>query len=340
MCLRGERRGPPPLPPLAPPLPSPPKLCLSFQALPVCSQSSYSSAPLTPTTFSKAVLDLLPFFCVQLHSLIRMSTDPVFNKMQDKIQMAKEMSEDKKLYRYKGVLYPTLMCPEEHMTALDNLKAREDDLMLVAYPKCGFNWMVGVLKKIIAEATGEKNERKTPPLIEFFGPEVVKMMEELPSPRFLGTHLYPDNIPPSFYEKKTKIMVIFRNPKDTLVSYYHFCNNNPVLPTVSWESFFSQFMKGEVAWGSYFDHALAWDKKMDDPNVMIVTYEDLKQDLKAGVHQISNFFGFTLTEVQVQQIAEKSTFNAMKENSGQSHGNIGNVFFRKGDYTLNLMLFD
>lgn len=66
-----------------------------------------------------------------------MSTDPVFNKMQGKIQMAKEMSEDKKLYRYKGVLYPTLMCPEEHMTALDNLKAREDDLMLVAYPKCG-----------------------------------------------------------------------------------------------------------------------------------------------------------------------------------------------------------
>ena len=32
-----------------------------------------------------------------------------------------------------------------------------------------------------------------------------------------------------------------------------------------------------VPWGSYFDHALAWEKKMDDPNVMIVTYEELKQ---------------------------------------------------------------
>lgn len=32
-----------------------------------------------------------------------------------------------------------------------------------------------------------------------------------------------------------------------------------------------------VSWGSYFDHALTWDKRLDDPNVMIVTYEELKQ---------------------------------------------------------------
>lgn len=34
---------------------------------------------------------------------------------------------------------------------------------------------------------------------------------------------------------------------------------------------------GVVSWGSYFDHALTWEKKMDDPNVMIITYEDMKQ---------------------------------------------------------------
>lgn len=32
-----------------------------------------------------------------------------------------------------------------------------------------------------------------------------------------------------------------------------------------------------VPWGSYFDHALGWEKKMDDPNVMVVTYEEMKQ---------------------------------------------------------------
>ena len=46
------------------------------------------------------------------------------------------------------------------------------------------------------------------------------------------------------------MLVVFRNPKDTLVSYYHFYNNNPVLPSgQSWDSFFSSFMKGEGEFG-------------------------------------------------------------------------------------------
>lgn len=43
-----------------------------------------------------------------------------------------------------------------------------------------------------------------------------------------------------------QMLVVFRNPKDTLVSYYHFYNNNPVLPkSESWDAFYSDFMKGE-----------------------------------------------------------------------------------------------
>ncbi|XP_035029079.1 sulfotransferase 6B1 [Hippoglossus stenolepis] len=261
-----------------------------------------------------------------------MNTNTLLTKLQSRMQMAKQVSDEEKLYRYKGVLYPSIMCPEDHLKALENLEAREDDVMLVAYPKCGFNWMVGVLRKIIAEATGMKTESKVPPLIEFLGPDVMKLMDQSPSPRFLGTHLHPDNIPTTFYTKKTKMLVIFRNPKDTLVSFYHFSNNNPVLPSgQSWESFYSHFMSGDVPWGSYFDHALAWEKRMNDPNVMIVTYEELKQDLSEGVRQISSFYGFPLTEAQVQQVTEDSSFTAMKESSANSHGPMGKVIFRKGE---------
>ncbi|KAM9726517.1 sulfotransferase 6B1 [Menidia menidia] len=256
---------------------------------------------------------------------------------QARLQMAALLSDQEKLFRFGGVLYPALLCPRPQMEALGApgapgaLGARKDDLMLVAYPKCGFNWMVGVLRKIIAEATGVETESKMPPLIEFFGPEVLKALDQKPSPRFLGTHLHPDNIPASFYEKKTKMLVIFRNPKDTLVSFFHFSNNNPFLPSASWDSFFSQFMSGDVPWGSYFDHALAWEKKMDDPNVMIVTYEELKQDLGAAIREISGFFGFSLSEAQVQQISDQSSFSAMKQSAANSHGNMGNVIFRKGE---------
>ncbi|OCT55210.1 hypothetical protein XELAEV_18003832mg [Xenopus laevis] len=42
-----------------------------------------------------------------------------------------------------------------------------------------------------------------------------------------------------------QILVVFRNPKDTALSYYHFYKNNPVFPTYSsWDTFFEDFMTG------------------------------------------------------------------------------------------------
>ncbi|MEQ2204370.1 hypothetical protein XENOCAPTIV_012129 [Xenoophorus captivus] len=66
-----------------------------------------------------------------------MNNKPLADKMQARMEKAKEMSDKDKLYRFKGILYPTLMCPEEHLKCLDDIKVREDDIMLVAYPKCG-----------------------------------------------------------------------------------------------------------------------------------------------------------------------------------------------------------
>ncbi|KAJ8392397.1 hypothetical protein AAFF_G00075220, partial [Aldrovandia affinis] len=190
--------------------------------------------------------------------------------------------------------------------------------------------MIGMLRKMMVIAAGLEKDPKQIGLIEFLSPEMQKILSEYPSPRLLGTHMHLKNIPASFTAKKTKMLVVFRNPKDTAVSYYHFTNKNPVLPkSESWDKFYSEFMSGDVGWGSYFDHALAWEKRVDDPNVMIVTYEYLKQNLVEGVRQVCKFFNFALSEEQIQTIAQGSTFEAMKESSKDSHGQMGNVFFRK-----------
>ncbi|XP_048842751.1 sulfotransferase 6B1-like [Brienomyrus brachyistius] len=249
------------------------------------------------------------------------------------IRDAPNVKDGEKLYRYNGILYPAIVSPAENLKALESFQARPDDVMLVAYPKCGFNWMVAVLRKIMAAgAMVTKEASQMPPLIEFCSPEVQKIMDAAPCPRILGTHLHPNNIPASFTAKRSKMLVVFRNPKDTAVSYYHFTCENPVLPQAkSWGDFYSKFMTGEVAWGSYFDHALAWEKCMDDPNVMIVTFEDMKKNLQQQIKEVSKFLNVSLAEDEITVIAKESTFSVMKEHSKESHGQMGDVFFRKGE---------
>ena len=48
-----------------------------------------------------------------------------------------------------------------------------------------------------------------------------------------------------------------RNPKDTLVSYYHFYNTRAMfdkIPTFS--EFFEIFKKNDLVFGDWFDHVL------------------------------------------------------------------------------------
>lgn len=65
-----------------------------------------------------------------------MSSDGV-SRLQARMQLAENMKEEEKEYCYSGVLYPTLMCPEENLKGLDQFQARPEDIMLVVYPKCG-----------------------------------------------------------------------------------------------------------------------------------------------------------------------------------------------------------
>ncbi|XP_033873778.3 sulfotransferase 6B1-like [Acipenser ruthenus] len=251
-------------------------------------------------------------------------------EVDEMLEKAKNMKPEDLLFKYKGILYPSLHSQPENIDAIESFEAREDDILLVAYPKCGYNWMIQVLNKL-AFSAGKLRNPKYIPYLEFTNPEKLKLLSTLPSTRILGTHMNTNNIPVSFFEKKSKILVVLRNPKDTAVSYFHFYNKNPVLPAFdSWDKFFSQYMSGEVMWGSYFDHAVLWEKYIDSENVKIVTYEDLKANFTEEIKEIAKYFNYTLSDEQIQTIAEESTFDAMKEKSQEMYGSFGKVIFRKG----------
>nr|XP_028580081.1 sulfotransferase 6B1-like isoform X2 [Podarcis muralis] len=252
--------------------------------------------------------------------------------IENLLAMLQVEENEELLFTYRGVLYPKL-CSPGTFEALETMEARKDDRLIVAYPKCGTNWVLQMVNDMVAAIPSYKD---LPPLenlqmLEFGLPTKVQDMDKQPSPRIFATHSHYDNIPKSFFEKKVKMLVVFRNPKDAAVSYYHFYNKNPVLPNFSsWDDFFQRFMSGEVCWQSYFDHALAWDKHMDDENVMIITFEELKENLHEGVKRIAEFYELPLSDEMIKSVAESSTFQAMSSKSEETHGRFAPILFRKG----------
>uniref|UniRef100_A0A8C4REJ9 Sulfotransferase n=1 Tax=Erpetoichthys calabaricus TaxID=27687 RepID=A0A8C4REJ9_ERPCA len=249
-------------------------------------------------------------------------------------EKVKQLQPEERQFMYKGTLYPSPLTSPENLQAVGNFEARADDILLVSYPKSVL-WLLLFFSDLICILTKytllqkKKMKKNAVWSINNHCVFLLQAISSRPSQRILGTHLHPDNIPKSFIEKKVKILAMLRNPKDVVVSYFHFQNNNPVIGLYyTWNEFFSRFIEGNAFYGSYFDYISAWNKKVNDENVLVVIYEELK---KVKIKKIAKFLNFTLTDEQIQSICSMSTFKSMKENSMNTHGEMGNILFRKGD---------
>ncbi len=139
-----------------------------------------------------------------------------------------------------------------------------------------------------------------------------KKIEELSRPRLLRSHfpyhLFPCGPP---HATPCKYIYVTRNPKDVVVSYFSFLKK-AWLHNLEWETFFDEFVKGDVLFGGYFDNLLSWLPHKDDKNVLFLRYEDMKKDLPQAVSKIASFMEIDLPGEIITKIAELTTFDAMK----------------------------
>ena len=121
------------------------------------------------------------------------------------------------------------------------------------------------------------------PYLEMEKPGVdnVKFMDEMPSPRMIKSHLPYQFLTRPLFEVKAKTIIVMRNPKDTMISFYHFyrINKNWGSFTGPWSEFFEMFMANKIVYGDWFDYTLGYWKLRDEPKICLVTYEEMKENI-------------------------------------------------------------
>eukprot|EP00106_Octopus_bimaculoides_P006615 XP_014774057.1 PREDICTED: uncharacterized protein LOC106871849 [Octopus bimaculoides] len=154
-------------------------------------------------------------------------------------------------------------------------------------------------------------------------------LDSKPSPRVLNTHLHP-NVLPEVLLKNNKIIFIARNPKSVVVSYYrHMWSIDLIQYDGNFHSFFEMFMDGNVPRGDYFEYTRQWWSVIkDNPNVLIITYEEASKDLVKIVSLIAKFLGKKIDEQLTKDIADMCTFDRMKNEKPSIKENVLKVDFK------------
>ncbi|KAJ6655240.1 hypothetical protein lerEdw1_005584, partial [Lerista edwardsae] len=192
-----------------------------------------------------------------------------------------EGKEDRKQFlNPKGVYFlPDVVTPE-YIDSLEDFEIRDSDVFLVTYPKSGTVWTQQILSLIYHEGHRDGTENKNlidrVPWLEY---NVNKVdFVTLPSPRLFATHLPYFLVPKGLRNRRAKVIYVARNPKDVLVSFYHFSKFSKTLEEIEdFDIFLERFLNGQVINSLWLDHIEGWHAHRDDFNILFLMYEEMKK---------------------------------------------------------------
>lgn len=214
-----------------------------------------------------------------------------------------------------GIKIPLGFDPDKLRSSL-GYEASAGDIFIDTFPKCGTNWT----KRIVQLLDGKDSHRDSDyglstSFFEMVGKDVIK---ELPVPRLVTSHLQYQYLPK---HPQARYIYVVRNPKDCCVSYFHHTRKTKVycFQDGTFDEYLQLFVDGDTSFGDYFDHLLSWYPRRNEPNVLFLTYEDMKKDTPAAVLKIARFLDVGDPELldpttsKFQKVVELCGVDSMKE---------------------------
>ncbi|XP_065871867.1 flavonol sulfotransferase-like [Euphorbia lathyris] len=260
------------------------------------------------------------------------------------------------LYKYQGFWYHSNFL-EGIILFQKNFIPQPNDILLCSLPKSGTTWLKSLSVAISTRsnfiATDHPNSSSNL-LLTNLPHDIVPFQEMLYSVGLerdiqnplIATHVPFNSLPKSILNSNTKIIYVCRNPKDVLVSLWHFsCNKQSEI--IKFEEAYEKFCNGVSGYGPYWDHVLGyWKASLEFPDrLLFLKYEELKNDTYFYAKKIADFMGcpFSVDEEKqgiVEKIVKLCSFESLKNFEVNKSKNTSkyipmkienNLFFRKGE---------
>uniref|UniRef100_A0A4X2LTM1 Sulfotransferase n=1 Tax=Vombatus ursinus TaxID=29139 RepID=A0A4X2LTM1_VOMUR len=168
--------------------------------------------------------------------------------------------------KFEGILFPKGYSIKHLKFCRDEFVVKNTDVIVVTYPKSGTNWVIEIISLI--HSKGDTTWVQSIPIferspwVEVKASQPLLCKKEQNGPRFYSSHLPIWLFPKSYFQSKAKIIYVMRNPKDVIVSLYHFTKVLKSCPKPS-SDFLSPCLAGIAGdWKNHFTVAQseAFDK--------------------------------------------------------------------------------
>ncbi len=183
-----------------------------------------------------------------------------------------------------------------------------DDTFLVSYPKSGNTWARFLLANLIycEEAMTFSN-------LEGRIPDVYKVtqneLRRVPRPRILKSHEY-------FDPRYKKVVYIVRDPRDVVISYYHFHLKKGIIPDgYPLDRYLTRFVAGDVdAYGSWRENVASWlATRYGTGSFLLLRYEDMLEETARELAKMAAFLGIEHNDEAIFKAVSLSSADRMRE---------------------------
>uniref|UniRef100_G3TZX0 Sulfotransferase n=1 Tax=Loxodonta africana TaxID=9785 RepID=G3TZX0_LOXAF len=191
----------------------------------------------------------------------------------------------------------------------------------VLFLPTGTNWMIEIVSLILKD--GDPSWIRSVPIWER-APwcETIVGAFSLPDqsrPRLMSSHLPIHIFTKAFFNSKAKMIYLVRNPRDVVVSLYHYSKiagqlKDPGKPG----QFLQEFLNGEDCGGlegRWFERIAAKIATGPLTHMLLLISRETEADLCGSVQRICEFLGRPLGEEALGSVLEHSSFQAMKANT-------------------------
>jgi aryl sulfotransferase len=237
-------------------------------------------------------------------------------------------------------------------TVWNDFKFRDDDIVISTYAKAGTTWLQQIVSQLIFNGPTDLEVAHMSPWVDLrVPPAPVKLaaLEEQTHRRFVKTHLPVDAL---VFSPKAKYLYIGRDGRDVVWSmynhhananahWYHALNDSPgrvgaaiEKPVADIRQYFLEWIErdGHPFW-PFWENIQSWWALRHTPNVLMLHFERLKQDLPGEIRRIAKFLDIAIDENKWPAILEHCSFAYMKANATKSVP-LGGAFWDGGAETF------